>query len=219
MPTTALPSAWPATAASGDGNERDAEHLVQPHEEQRVQRRGRHEHHEPRQRRGHDELLADGAGQKPDDRLRQPADADDAARQRILNQPGHAAGQHARSPARWSAPRRRRRRAPDRRRPSRPRRTAPASSAARAPARSRSRTPAAFTRAASSRLLPCLGHGARGGVSRPRAPPRAPTNRRRATTTLAVLAGAALNRFYLTNQRSPWGKCRRCRRSRRGPQP
>ena len=38
------------------------------------------EHQGPRQRPGHDELAADDAREKPDHGLRQPADADDAAR-------------------------------------------------------------------------------------------------------------------------------------------
>ena len=88
-------------------------------------------------------------GEKPDDRLRQPADADDAARQRVLHQAGEASRSAARSPGPTSAPRRRPRPAPDRPRPCRGPRTAPASSAARAPAHDRpATTPAAFTRAA-----------------------------------------------------------------------
>ena len=57
-------------------------------------------HHEPRQRLRHDELGADDAGQKPDDRLRQPADPDDAARQRVL----HQAGRRSRSAGRSTGP-------------------------------------------------------------------------------------------------------------------
>ena len=48
----------------------------------------KHEDQESRQRRGHDELGAEHARHEANHRLRQPADADDAARQRILNQPG-----------------------------------------------------------------------------------------------------------------------------------
>ena len=46
-------------------------------------------HDEPRQRLRHDELRADDAGEKADDRLGEPADADDPARdERVLDQAG-----------------------------------------------------------------------------------------------------------------------------------
>ena len=138
MPTTALPSAWVAIAVQGDGKRPQPEHHVQPHEHRRVHRCRRHEHHQPRQRRGHDELLPDRPGEKPDDRLRQPADADDAARQRDPESARPRCRPASRSPARSSARRRPRRPAPDRSPPCRPPGTAPASSAAPAPARSRS---------------------------------------------------------------------------------
>jgi hypothetical protein len=60
-----------------------------------VRRRRPDEHHQPRQGRGDDELLADRTDQEAYNRLGQAADADHAARQGILNQAGHAAGQHS----------------------------------------------------------------------------------------------------------------------------
>ena len=48
---------------------------------------------EPRQRRGHDELGPQHAGQEADDRLGQSANAKDAARERVLDQPGDGARQ------------------------------------------------------------------------------------------------------------------------------
>ncbi len=59
---------------------------VKPHEYGRVDQRGAEKDDKPRQRLRHDELRPDDAGQKPDDGFRQPADADDAARERILDE-------------------------------------------------------------------------------------------------------------------------------------
>ena len=58
--------------------------------------RRRDEHHEARHRPRDDELRADDPGQIADDRLRQPADADDPARQRVLRQPGQRSRQQSR---------------------------------------------------------------------------------------------------------------------------
>jgi hypothetical protein len=50
--------------------------------------------HKPRQRRGHDELLANHPDEEPDNRLRQPPDADHPARERVLDDPGQASREH-----------------------------------------------------------------------------------------------------------------------------
>ena len=66
-----------------------------------MKHRRREENHESRQRRRHDELLPEGARQKSNHRLGQPADADDARRRRqgVLDNPREAAGQHPRDRA------------------------------------------------------------------------------------------------------------------------
>ena len=56
---------------------------------------GRQEHDETRQRRGHDELLPDYTRQEAHERLGEAADANHSARQRILDDAGDAASQHA----------------------------------------------------------------------------------------------------------------------------
>jgi hypothetical protein len=58
-----------------------------------VQDGGGKKHDESRQRLGHDELSADDPRQEPDNRLRQAANPDDAAGQRVLHEPRHGTGQ------------------------------------------------------------------------------------------------------------------------------
>ena len=68
-----------------------------------VHERRADEHHESRHRRRHDELRAEHADEEPDERLRQPADADDAAGERVLSQPARRCRQTARSPAPYAS--------------------------------------------------------------------------------------------------------------------
>src|SRR5688572_5350647 len=68
--------------------------VIQPHEHGSMEDRRRDEDDQTRQGGGHDELLPERTGQKPDDGLGEPADADHTARQRVLNQARDAAGEH-----------------------------------------------------------------------------------------------------------------------------
>ena len=65
IPTTALPSAWLAIAFHGDGKLRKPSTTYNPMNTAACSRRRADEHHQPRQRRGDDELLADRADGNP----------------------------------------------------------------------------------------------------------------------------------------------------------
>src|SRR5262249_25619854 len=80
----------------GDGYAMLIDHGVEAQDADGIERCPEQQDDEPRQRVGDDELRADGAGQEADDGLGQPADANDAARQRVLRHAGGGAGQHAR---------------------------------------------------------------------------------------------------------------------------
>ncbi len=116
-PTTALRGRLPGHRRIRRPELPQVEQHVQPHEHDRVQHGRAEKHDEPRQRLRDDELRADDAGQKPDDRLRQPADADDAASTARPAPARRTCRSAARSPARTSARRRPRRPAPGRPRP------------------------------------------------------------------------------------------------------
>ncbi len=88
------PIAWLATAAYGVAEMPQVQQHVEPHEHARHAARVAPKNTTNRGSDArHDELRADDAGQEPDDRLGQAADADDAARQRILDQPGQRSRQ------------------------------------------------------------------------------------------------------------------------------
>ena len=114
MPTAAVDHA-PASARAGVDCSRNAPRSTSAYSAWKhsswTQRRG-HEHHEPRQRLRHDELRAEHADEEPDQRLREAADADDAAGQRVLDQPADGAGQQPADRRRRQRRRRRRRPAP-----------------------------------------------------------------------------------------------------------
>ena len=67
------------------GKRSQVEEHVQTHEDGRVHRCRGDKYQQPRQRRGDDELLADHAGEKADNRLRQPANASILERSLLLN--------------------------------------------------------------------------------------------------------------------------------------
>ena len=83
-------------AAAGELAPAQVEQRVQHHVNRGVER-GRHDQQqEPWQWRGDYELRPEHARQEPDDRLSQPADAEHAGAERILDQSRHRAGQQAR---------------------------------------------------------------------------------------------------------------------------
>ncbi len=205
----------------GDGGQRrreraDAEHLIQPHEEARVHGGGRQEDHEPRHGGGDDELLTDGAREKAHDRLRQAADANHAARQRILES---------------ALPRSRRAGPPTGPMVSATYTTATStrSTAAVPPTTKRSRVVCSASASATATSDPGNPHSRASSRRRPRRR-RTPAGQHHEHRLERRQLDGGLSRprwsprlraepILSDQSRSPWDKSRRYLRSRRGPQP